>query len=264
MKENIHQSEDTLKDFSSIAIALGTFDGVHVAHQKLLSECVAYAKKHNATPMAYCFKTPPADCLQQRQSVLLSTTEEKMQQIFSLGIEEILLIDFNLDYATASPQSFIERLCQYHNINAIFIGYDYKFGYQGQGNAKLLEEQAKNFGYSAHILSEVIVDHIPVSSTAARKALAMGDLAKVALLLGREYTTPATFIDSTMQKVSFVLAEKAQPKDGLYDITITVLGESYRMQGTVSKNTLTTTSVFLQLLQGQPVKITYHSRIDES
>lgn len=229
----VFDHEGALGEHGPIALALGTFDGVHMAHQQLLSECVQYARDNDMSSMAYCFKLPPIDCLSRRKSALLSTPEEKQQLIDQLGVDYMVMIDFNLEYAAVSPEDFIARICEGNDIKAIFCGYDYTFGDKGAGDAELMEQLAPKYGYEAHILSPVTVEGEAVSSTGIRQALSIGDMEKVSMLLGRDYGTQATLRSKDARNLTFDLEEKGQPGNGKYDVMIAIGENTYYVNADV-------------------------------
>ena len=180
----IYHQEEGLFEHGDCCIAFGMFDGVHLAHQKLLKNCAQYAQGHHLASFAYTYTSLPAPKQQGKQVLLLCTQEQKIQRIQKTGIEHVILMDFTPEYADTPAEEFIARICAHRSVKAIFCGYDYRFGAHGAGNTALLEKCAKVYGYQLFVLDEVLYHGEKISSTRIRSALEQGNTAEAHEMLG--------------------------------------------------------------------------------
>jgi riboflavin kinase/FMN adenylyltransferase len=177
------------ENYNSV-IALGSFDGIHLGHQKLIGEAVRLAKQLNTKPAVLTFSPHPAKILAPNKTHCLILPEEKKYQLLaSMGIEMVLAIKFDAVFTQMSAQDFIEKiLLNALKVKHIITGYNFHFGYAKQGNTLLLQEcsdQGK-FGYTQ--IPQVIIDDHHVSSSLIKEYLGYGAIGVVCKLLGRDYT----------------------------------------------------------------------------
>lgn len=169
-----------------LVVALGNFDGVHCGHQCLIREMTAYARKVGALPAVLLFYPHPQIVLNPTQAPkLLSDAEKKRELMQRLGVEVVFMVPFNMRFASLTPEEFIvEVLLNKLRAAEVFIGYDYRFGRKAAGTPELLKEYGANHGFHVHVIPPVIIQGIPVSSTAIRAALTKGDIHRAKKMLG--------------------------------------------------------------------------------
>ena len=177
---------------SPSAIALGFFDGVHIAHQKIITSAVNYAKENNLLPIALSFDASPLEVLSPQKASYITTPQEKKQIINSLGAE----IDFlptNAEFLSMSPEAFIENiLIRRYNIKYAVCGYDYRFGKGGAGDANLLIQYGKNLGFYTKVIDCETLDGEKISSSHIRELIAEGKIKRANELLGRSFSLTGT------------------------------------------------------------------------
>ena len=174
----------------SCIVALGTFDGVHIAHKKLLERAVALKNETGADLAgAWCFSTSPANLINGKNTPSLSTLEEKIALMLSLGLDFVAVGDFS-DFRDVSAADFAEIfLKEKLNATGTVCGFNHKFGKGGIGNPQLLEE---TFGKNhVEVVPEIKVDGETVSSSAIKAHLLQGETEIAAKMLGRAYSLKA-------------------------------------------------------------------------
>ena len=167
------------------AIAIGNFDGMHLGHQALLRQLVAYAQTYRIVPAVMTFEPHPREFfMPQNAPPRLASMREKLEYFAEFGVQHIYVQRFNQRFAAQSPAAFMQVLRQQLNANVIMVGEDFCFGARRAGNVQTLIDQ----GFNVIPLPEVQLHGERVSSTLIRNALAAGELGKAHSLLGRAYS----------------------------------------------------------------------------
>ena len=167
------------------AIAIGNFDGMHLGHQALLRQLVAYAQTYRIVPAVMTFEPHPREFfMPQNAPPRLASMREKLEYFAEFGVQHIYVQRFNQRFAAQSPAAFMQVLRQQLNANVIMVGEDFCFGAKRAGNVQTLIDQ----GFNVIPLPEVQLHGERVSSTLIRNALAAGELGKAHSLLGRAYS----------------------------------------------------------------------------
>lgn len=172
---------------TACAVALGFFDGVHIAHQKIIQTAVDYAKQNNLTPVALTFDKSPLEILHPGTARYLTQNGEKMRLISSLGAEtEFLKTDKSL--LDMSAEDFIlEILIKKYNVKYAVCGYNYRFGKGGMGDVALLKSYGEKYGFKIQSIPAVMSGGESVSSSRIRKLLKEGSVTGANRLLGRSF-----------------------------------------------------------------------------
>jgi len=145
------------------SVALGCFDGVHVGHSEIISSAVNAAKKNGLTSIVWSFQTPPKSILSENfnSSYLLTSLTEKKKLMRELQVDILICVPFNEKIAKLSPRDFFKNIIVNRlNAKQIFCGFNYRFGYMGEGDVKLLQSLCDEFGISLTVLKEITVDGI--------------------------------------------------------------------------------------------------------
>ena len=166
------------------AIALGTFDGLHVGHQELIRTLKSNAA--GLKTMASTFSNIPASFFDNNKR-LLFTPEEKTRTFEKLGLDYLFMEPFDEHIANMAPDDFARYLFDTLGAKLLVVGFNYTYGYKAGGNAEHLKSFAKRYGARVEIVSAINMLGEPVSSTRVRKALKDGDAELAEKLLGRPY-----------------------------------------------------------------------------
>ena len=176
---------------SHAVVTSGTFDGVHVGHQKILSRVTERARQQHGQSVVITFWPHPRLVLfpEDNELKLLSTIEERVEQLRSFGIDYLLIIPFTKAFSRMSSRSFItDVLVKAINTKVLIIGYDHRFGKNREGSFEHLKNRSQQYGFEVEEIPRQDVDDVGVSSTKIRKALESGDLETATRYLGRYYT----------------------------------------------------------------------------
>lgn len=214
--------------------ALGFFDGVHLAHQALLEECCRLAAAQNATPCAVTFDLPPSAVLQNTQPNMLSTVRDRTALLREYGMEEIVVLPATADVMSTNWADFLENLLDMGAVGFV-CGCDYRFGKNGDGNSRKLEEFAKNKGFPCVIVPELAMDGEKISSTRIRSLLETGDLENANRLLGHPHILTGTVVSGQHlgRTIGVPTANLLLPNEllipalGVYACTAKVSGRTY-------------------------------------
>jgi riboflavin kinase / FMN adenylyltransferase len=218
-------------------LAIGVFDGVHRGHQAVISTSADHAAASNGTPVVVTFDPHPEKVLRpQAAPHLLSATEHKIALIRTLGVEHLLIITFDKQFAATEPEDFVQKLVIHSKpLHEICVGHEWSFGKNRRGNLDLLKKLGAKSNFDVVGIPPVKINGAVVSSTAIRQAIEKGDLAKAAEMLGREYTILGTVTrgDNLGKKIGFPTANLSAhseqfPPNGVYVAEARIDGELYR------------------------------------
>ena len=211
-----------------VFLAIGVFDGVHLGHRSVLLQALADARAVGGTAVAVTFDPHPAKVLRPAKAPrLLTATAHKLRLIRGLGIETALVIPFSAEFAATPPEDFVYQLhAACHPLREICVGHEWCFGRKRAGNLEMLRQMGDRMGFDEVGVHAVHVDGELVSSTAIRAAVEIGDLARVARLLGRDYSILGTVArgDQIGRSLGFPTANLSAhneqfPPNGVYAVT---------------------------------------------
>jgi riboflavin kinase / FMN adenylyltransferase len=177
---------------------IGTFDGVHLGHQKILNRLIASAAEVGGESVVLSFHPHPRQVLHPEDKTLrlLQSIEEKIAALEALGIDKLLLIPFTREFSEQDSQTFIKDiLVKTIGIQRIVIGYDHHFGKDRKGGLKELQAGASEHSYDVEEIPAEQIDHANVSSTKIRQALQSGDVATANRFLGYDYGLQGTVVE---------------------------------------------------------------------
>jgi riboflavin kinase/FMN adenylyltransferase len=225
----------TLEDFSRLrygVVTSGTFDGVHLGHQKILQRLREVAEKNQGETVVITFWPHPRLILKPEEPFmkLLNTFEEKAELLRQQGINHLIRIPFTKEFSQLSSQQFItEILVDIIGTKKLVIGYDHRFGKNREGSFELLKINAPSYGFEVEEIPKQEVDHVGISSTRIRKALAEGDIETANHFLARPYSLSGRVIkgDKLGRVLGFPTAnidldshDKLVPAEGIYVVKV--------------------------------------------
>jgi len=262
------------------AITLGTFDGLHIGHVKIIKQLVKDAKERNLKSVVYTFKNHP---LSLNESIETPSTifklDYKTKILEKLGVDILIFLTFDDNQKNIEPSHFIEEvLVKELRMKHLVVGYDYHFGKKAKGNTELLIKSSRKYHYSYDIVDPIKKDYVRVSSTLIRKLLANGKIKDANYYLGRPYSLEGKVIDGEKigRKIGYPTANLeldnnfAILKPGVY-ITKTLLdGEFYYSVTNVGFNPTLKQSDFSvetyilnfdQSIYGQHIRVDFYEKI---
>src|SRR6266511_5862153 len=194
--KTLHSISELAQLPGPLFLAIGVFDGVHLGHQAVISTSTSHAQFGSGSPVVITFDPHPLKVLRpHRAPHLLTATPHKIALIRDLGVEHLLVINFDRKFAATSPENFIEQLVAHSKpLREICVGHEWSFGKDRRGNLDLLKKLGAQFHFDVVAVPPVKVDGAVISSTAVRRAVEQGDLVTAAAMLGRDYTILGTVV----------------------------------------------------------------------
>ncbi len=222
-----------LPAFKNSVITIGTFDGVHKGHQKLIERINFLAKQNNGESIIITFHPHPRIVInpQDKSLRLLNTIEEKIALLEKYGVDNLVIVPFSRDFSEQAAEDYVLHfLVKNFQPRNIVIGYDHKFGKNRSGDYHLLETMKARFGYSMEEITKETLDDIGISSTKIRNSLQSGEVTLANELLGHNYTLTGTVVRGLQngRKLGYPTANlqvsdeyKLIPKTGIYVVRVT-------------------------------------------
>lgn len=196
----------SLPAFQNAVVTIGSFDGVHVGHRRILERVIYMARYVEGESVVISFDPHPRTILHANDTAfkLLQTTEEKISTLAGLGIDNLVLVPFSVEFAQQSAQEYVEQfLLKRFNPRVILIGYDHRFGAGREGNFAFLNQYRKVGSLEIMEIGAHEIDAVAVSSSKIRKALETSDIALANRFLGQPFTFTGTVVDG--QKIGRTL-----------------------------------------------------------
>lgn len=174
------------------AITIGTFDGVHVGHKKIIKNLIE--KSEGLSTMLLTFFPHPRMVLQQDTNIkLINTIEERIQLLEATGLDTLIIYPFNREFSRLKARDFVrDFLIEHLHLRKIIIGYDHRFGRNRTANIDDLREFGQAFDFKVEEIQAKEIDDITISSTKIRKALNEGDITTANMYLGYEFMLTGT------------------------------------------------------------------------
>ncbi|MDG2195265.1 MAG: bifunctional riboflavin kinase/FAD synthetase [Polaribacter sp.] len=218
------------KSSKKTVVTIGTFDGVHIGHQKIIEQLVETAKKTNRKSVVLTFFPHPRMVLQKDSSIeLINTIDERTALLAKTGLDCLVIHPFNKEFSRLTALNFVrEVLVNQLNIATLIIGYDHHFGKNREGNLEQLIEYGHLFNFEIQEIAAQDIDDVAVSSTKIRKALAEKNIKTTNRYLGYPFMLNGSVINGKQLggKIGFPTANinikesyKLIPKKGVYIVT---------------------------------------------
>ncbi len=192
------------------AVTIGNFDGIHLGHQAMLARLTARAASVGAVPTVLTFEPHPREIFTPESApTRLTSLREKLEILRNLGVAHVHVCRFTKPFAALSAEDFVQRiLVDGLQARYVLVGDDFRFGAKRAGDFALLQRLGGGFGFQAEALPTVEAAGQRASSTAVREALAEGDMAMAAQLLGRPYSISGRVIggDQLGRKIGYPTA----------------------------------------------------------
>lgn len=225
----VFSNSDRIPRDPKSVVTVGTFDGVHQGHRKILEAVVHKARQLDGRSVAVTFEPHPRIVVSKEKTLpLLSTIEEKTALFDEIGIDVLVIIDFTFAFSQQQPEAFIKHfLVDTIGLSEIVVGYDHRFGKARDGNDALLKGLGSEFGFSVTKINAVALQGQTVSSTKVRESVLNGDVEKARLMLNRPYAFSGKVIkgDGRGKGLGFPTANvdllnrhKAVPSAGVYTV----------------------------------------------
>ena len=228
-------------------LTIGTFDGVHLGHQKIVERVVTTARQEGLLATVFTFFPHPRMVVQHDKGLkLIHTLEEKKQLLQQLGVDLLVVQPFNEAFAQLTAEEFVSTiLVQRLNVKKVIIGYDHRFGRNRTANIDDMRLFGEKYGFAVEEISVQEVDEVSVSSTKIREALNKGDVTTAAHYLGTPYSLTGRVVHGLKlgrtlgyptANIQVTEEYKLIPKDGVYAVYSYIDGRKVYGMMSIGKN----------------------------
>lgn len=189
-----HPSAQAFNGSKATVVTIGTFDGVHLGHRKIIDRLIASASSNNYESVVLTFFPHPRMVVQKDQNIkLINTIDERTKLLKNTGLDHLIIHPFTQEFSRLSAQDFVsEILVKQLKVKKVIIGYDHHFGRNRNANIDDLKRFGEEFEFDVEEISKQDIDDVAISSTKIRKALEIGDLAKANEYLGSPFMLTGT------------------------------------------------------------------------
>ncbi|MEO6904124.1 MAG: bifunctional riboflavin kinase/FAD synthetase [Bacteroidia bacterium] len=236
------------KDVDNPIVTTGTFDGVHLGHQKIIHRLKNLAKIENGETVLLTFYPHPRMILfpDDNELKLLNTLSEKTELLEKYGIDHLIIHPFTKEFSRLTSIEFVRNiLVNSIHTKRLVIGYNHHFGRNREGSFEHLKEYGPLYGFEVEEIPAKDIDHIEISSTKIRKALLHGDVKTANAYLGHTYSITGNVIKGKQigRTIGYPTANievndvyKLIPDDGIYAVKVIHQNSSYRGMLSIGNN----------------------------
>ena len=212
-------------------VAIGNFDGLHIGHQAVLAKTIAHARAYNGTAVVLTFKPHPSQITSPKQpAILLTPFEEKLRFLELFGIDAVIYVEFNKEFAHQTPTQFAQHfLAEKIGCKKVVVGEHFMFGKNRSGSVTDLTLLGEKFGFSTIVQKSVIVQGRVASSSTIRQLLQEGNVKQAAVMLSAPYTIRGKVVqgDRAGRVLGFPTANihvagRLIPKSGIYAMRVSL------------------------------------------
>jgi len=210
-------------------LTIGTFDGVHLGHKKIIKKLVKSAKEKKLRSCILTFFPHPRNFLSKSNDLkMINTIREKKEILDELGVDELIIQEFNDDFSNLSANEFIRHLLMFCEIKEIIVGYNHKFGKDREAGIDELKVYGKKYGFDVCEIDAFDINQINISSTKIRNAIGAGKVELCNEYLGYNFSIDGNIVKgkSIGKKIGFPTANirveenyKIIPKNGVYFVS---------------------------------------------
>ncbi len=240
----------SVESFSSktpTVLTIGTFDGIHIGHKKILHKLITIAKERNLESLVLTFFPHPRMVLQKDADIkLIHTIDERTTILNSLGLHNLIVQPFSKEFSRLTATEFVrDILVQQLNVKHIIVGYDHRFGRNRTANIDNLKEFGLIYDFTVEEISAQDINDVAVSSTKIRKALTDGDIQTANKYLDDSFQLNGVItvgkgigrtIDFPTANISIAEDYKMIPKNGVYIATATIDNKTYNGMMNIGHN----------------------------
>lgn len=225
-------------------IALGNFDGIHIAHKEIILNTIKDSKKMNLNSSVLLFDNHTKSIIESKSPSVITSKEQKLEILKKLGIDTVYIIPFDKELMKLSPEDFVKNiLLDKLNVKHICVGFDYKFGHRASGDNITLKKLGEIYGFNTRIIDPIYKDNI-ISSTKIRSLIKEGRIKDANDLLGRNYSIIGKVVDGNKMghKLGFPTANLdikdnyVIPKNGIYETRVIVDRKTYKGATSIGTN----------------------------
>ena len=233
----VFRTIEEIKNIPETAVALGSFDGVHLGHQELIKKTSELASKLGVHTAVFTFSNHPRDLIpgsEKTKNILYRSEKERLME--ELGVEYLFDVPFTEEIMKMDPRSYVsDLLLEKLNAKVLCCGFNHRFGYKAEGTPELLKSLGEELGFTSFVMEPFYIDGTLVSSTLIRKLISDGEVSKCHEYMGRHYAISGEVVvgnrlgKSLGFPTSNLLIDDsmASPKNGVYITYCTYNGVRY-------------------------------------
>jgi riboflavin kinase / FMN adenylyltransferase len=232
---------EVIRDLNSLpvlphpVVALGNFDGVHLGHRAILKAAIDRARDAAGKAYALTFDPLPAKVLSPHAPRMLMTAEDKLEHLRGSGLDGVLVAHFDLALSKLTPRDFVRVYLRGKlGVEFVVVGHSVSFGHQRAGNAAVMTELGREFGFETIVVGPVKVDGVEISSSKIRELIEAAEMPAAARLLGRPHFLSGTVVHGRERgrTIGFPTANldsftECIPPDGVYATRVVLPDGSY-------------------------------------
>ena len=244
----IYKGIGELGAFKNSVVTIGTFDGAHKGHQKILSRLNDRAKETQGESILFTFYPHPRMIVfpENHNLKLLQTIDEKIESLASFGLDNLIIYPFTKEFSRLTAFEFVrDILVEKLKVKTLVIGYDHQFGRNREGDLAFLKETAKIFDFDVEEISAEEVQEVNVSSTKIRQSLNNGNIERANEFLGRPFLFTGIVVEGKRlgRELGFPTLNievnnehKILPKDGVYAVKVQIQGQHFKGMMNIGQN----------------------------
>ncbi|MCH5210614.1 MAG: bifunctional riboflavin kinase/FAD synthetase [Oscillospiraceae bacterium] len=230
-------------NYDGTVVALGNFDGLHVAHMTIIRNGIRYAKENGLKSGVLLFDENTKEVTQGKIE-LITTNELKLELLERERADFVFMRKFDMEFMQKTPEEFAIYLVDALRVKAVCVGYDYSFGHKAQGDVNMLQSLGEKYGFKVLVTDAIKVDNRIVSSTYIRQAIKDGSVDEAERYLDRRYCIDGEVVKGFQngRKMGIPTANvdydinMALPKEGVYAGVAYVDGRRFKSVINVGKN----------------------------
>ncbi len=234
----LYHSADSYDNPVPTVVTIGTFDGVHIGHKKIIERLIEGAKNNGLESVILTFFPHPRMVLQQDSDIkLINTIEERIQILEKTGLNNLVIHPFTKEFSRLTAGEYVEQmLVSRLNVRHVIIGYDHRFGRNRNSNITDLASYGIQNNFTVEEISKQDIDDVAISSTKIRQALLEGDVTKANTYLGYNFMLTGKVVKGKElgRKLNYPTANlhikeeyKLIPKNGVYIVKSTIDNKIY-------------------------------------
>lgn len=228
----VYQGFEAIDEISNPVLTIGTFDGVHVGHQKIIQRLNKEAEKTGGESVLFTFYPHPRMVIapDNHGLKLIQTQDEKIEKLRRMGLQHLIVYPFTTEFANLTAREFVsEFLVKRLKVKTIVVGYDHQFGKNREGSLAFLQEMSKQYPFEVIEIPSHEIDEVNVSSTKIRQALELGDIETANRYLNEPFELTGTVVHGNAlgRTIGFPTANldlgdalKSVPAKGVYAVQV--------------------------------------------
>lgn len=244
----VYTSIEDFKDVKNPIVTTGTFDGVHLGHQKIISRIKELAKEENGETVLLTFYPHPRMVLfpDDNELKLINTQQEKIELLEKYGIDHLIIYPFTKEFSRLTSVEFVRNIIVNRiKTKRLVIGYNHHFGRNREGTFEHLKEYGPLYGFDVEEIPAKDIESIEISSTKIRKALQIGDVKTASVYLGHNYTLSGKVVEGLKlgRTIGYPTANiqvtdqyKLIPADGIYAVKLKHANKMYSGMLSIGNN----------------------------